>query len=290
MAGLALAWPQVVFADEDQPEQTVAVKQVPAAVRAALQRESTGGTLGEIEKKTRDHNIIYEADITLDGRKYEASVTEAGVLLKKELEERAEHEHHTRHNVWSFEQDKTGSVPTGWKVAETGGEGKLATWRVVTDKSAPSPAHVVAITANKNYGRTFNLLLAQDTSYQDLDIKVMVKAVAGQDDQGGGPVWRAKDADNYYICRWNPLEDNLTAYYVKNGRRRRLASAKVKTDPAAWHKIEIEHKGTKIKVEFDGKKLIDIDDSTFTEPGMVGLWVKADGRSEFDNIKVVEAD
>ncbi len=293
VAGLVLAWPQAVFADEDEQEQIVTLEQLPAAVQATLQRESTGGTLGKIEKETKEGRVIYEADITLDGGKYEVKVTEDGILLKKELEdedndEDNEREGCKRQNKWSFEQDKVGSVPVGWKVAETGGTGKPATWQVVTDKSVPSPTHVVAITANKNYGRTFNLLMAKDTSYKDLEIKVMVKAVAGQEDQGGGPIWRAKDADNYYICRWNPLEDNFRVYCVKNGRRKQLGSANVRTDPAVWHKIEIEHKGSKIEAEFDGKKLIELEDSTFTEPGMVGLWVKADGRSEFDNIKVVE--
>jgi len=289
MAALMCVWSQPVLADENEQEVIVALEQLPTAVRATLQRESTGGTLGKIEKETKDGRVIYEAEITLDGREYEAKVTEDGILLKKELEDREEYEGHVHHNMWSFERDKIGSVPKGWKVAETGGQGKPATWQVVTDKSAPSRANAVAITANKNYGRTFNLLLAKDTSYKDLEIKVMVKAVAGQEDQGGGPIWRAKDADNYYICRWNPLEDNFRVYYVKNGRRKQLGSANVKTDPGVWHEIEIEHKGSKIEAEFDGKKLIELDDSTFTEPGMVGLWVKADGRSEFDNIKVVEA-
>jgi len=34
------------------------------------------------------------------------------------------------------------------------------------------------------------------------------KAIDGQEDQGGGPVWRYEDADNYHICRANPLESN----------------------------------------------------------------------------------
>ena len=33
-------------------------------------------------------------------------------------------------------------------------------------------------------------------------------------DQGGGPVWRYQDANNYYIARMNPLEDNYRVYKV----------------------------------------------------------------------------
>jgi len=190
---------------------------------------------------------------------------------------------------WNFEQDAVGSIPKGWKVAETGGVGKLATWQVVADPTAED-SQAVAITTNANYGGTFNLLIAEETSYKDLEIEVMLKAVAGEEDQGGGPIWRLKDANNYYICRWNPLEDNIRLYFVKDGRRKQLASAEIKTDTSVWHEIEVEHTGNKIEVEFDGKKVIEFEDSTFTEPGMVGLWVKADGRSAFDNFEVSAED
>ncbi len=183
----------------------------------------------------------------------------------------------------TFDRDEAGSVPRGWKVAETDGQGKPATWQVVADASAPSPPQTVALTANENYGSTFNLLMAQRTSYKDLEVKVMVKAVAGEEDQGGGPIWRAKDADNYYIARWNPLENNFRVYFVKDGRRKQLGTADVKTDAKIWHEIRIVHKATRIKAYFDGKQLVELEDSTFSEPGMVGLWVKADGKTAFDN-------
>ncbi len=98
--------------------------------------------------------------------------------------------------MWSFEKDKAGFAPKSWKVAETRGKGTPATWQVVEDNSAPDGTQAVAITANKNRGSTYNLMIAQDTSYKDLAIRVKVKAVTGKQDQGGGPIWRAKEADN----------------------------------------------------------------------------------------------
>ena len=32
-------------------------------------------------------------------------------------------------------------------------------------------------------------------------------------------IWRARDANNYYIARANALEDNVTIYHTVNGRR-----------------------------------------------------------------------
>jgi len=101
-------------------------------------------------------------------------------------------------------------------------------------------------------------------------------------------VWRAKNADNYYIARWNPLEDNFRVYFVKNGRRKQLGSTKVKAAPGICHKIEIVHKANKIEAKFNGRKLIEFEDSTFNKPGMVGLWTKADAATAFDDFGVEE--
>jgi len=192
-----------------------------------------------------------------------------------------------RYETWSFDKNWVGSVPKGWKPAETAGRGTPAKWQVVYNKDAASGSKVVAITANENHGQTFNLLIAQNTSYRSLNIRVMLKALAGEEDQGGGPIWRAKDADNYYIARWNPLEDNFRLYVVKNGKRKQLGIAEVKVDRMAWHEIIITHRDTRIVASLDGKKLIELDDSTFTEPGKIGLWVNADGKAAFDNVSAV---
>jgi hypothetical protein len=192
--------------------------------------------------------------------------------------------------IWSFDRDAVGSVPQGWEVAETAGRGTPATWEVMADTTAPSSPNVTAIAQVGNSGQTYNLLITGATSYEDLAIEVLVKAIAGEVDQGGGPIWRARDADNYYIARWNPLEDNFRVYRVKEGRRKQLGSARAEADPAAWHQIEIEHEGNRIKASFDGEELIALEDSTFLGAGMVGLWTKADAATAFDDFEVEAVD
>jgi len=192
--------------------------------------------------------------------------------------------------VWTSDSDPVGSIPAGWRAAETNGKGNLGKWEVIKDDSSPSPPNVIALMQTKNTRGTFNLLIAEGTSYQDLELVVKVKAMTGKEDQGGGPIWRAKDANNYYISRWNPLENNLRIYYVKDGKRVQIANADVTLDPNAWHELEIEHVGTKITAGLDGKKLIEVEDKTFTEAGKIGLWTKADAATAFDNIKVKTAN
>ena len=101
----------------------------------------------------------------------------------------------------------------------------------MADGTAPSKPNVLAQTA-RNSGNTFNLTLVSGTNYKGVDLSVKMKAVAGSEDQGGGLVWRAKDKRNYYIVRYNPLEDNYRIYKVENGRRSQFESGA--NDPAAW--------------------------------------------------------
>jgi hypothetical protein len=122
--------------------------------------------------------------------------------------------------------------------------------------------------------------------FQNGVINVKVKAVAGREDQGGGLIWRVQDKDNYYIARWNPLEDNFRLYYVKDGRRKMLESAKIKSDPANWHAIQIEQNGDVIECYFDGEKLLTSQDTTFPNAGGIGLWTKADAMTNFDDFSV----
>ena len=49
--------------------------------------------------------------------------------------------------------------------------------------------------------------------------KARLKALAGTEDRAGGLVWRAADANNYYVVRANALEDNVVLYKTVNGVR-----------------------------------------------------------------------
>ena len=113
-----------------------------------------------------------------------------------------------------------------------------------------------------------------------------VKANTGKIDQGGGPIWRVKDHDNYYIARWNPLEDNFRVYSVRDDQRKQLDSTNVKADPAKWHTIKVEQRTDTIACYLDGEKLLEVIDKRFTETGGVGLWTKADTATAFDNLVI----
>ncbi len=183
-----------------------------------------------------------------------------------------------------FDDETIGEVPASLEILETASRGAPATWAVEKMENAPSGPNAFGAIVTKNKGGTYNLALVKDSEYKDVDVSVAVKAISGKEDQGGGPVWRAKDADNYYIARWNPLEDNFRIYFVKDAKRKQLASTKLKLDPKAWHTIRIQMTGDKIKAWINGDMVLEANDSTFPQGGMIGLWTKADAATLFDNL------
>jgi len=186
-----------------------------------------------------------------------------------------------------FDDAPVGRAPHGWKVGATHPSGEPNPWSVRKDESAPSAPHVLALAKIQAFhSRTFNLCWTDKIRFDNGKIEVKVKAGTGEVDQGGGPMWRVRDENNYYVVRWNPLEDNFRLYYVKAGRRVQLAGAEVHADPGKWHTIEIRQKGDKIKCYFDGRKLLKAKDQTLTDAGGVGLWTKSDAATSFDDFKV----
>ena len=188
--------------------------------------------------------------------------------------------------LFSFEDDAVGALPRGFVAAETNGAGAPAAWQVTAGLDPEDPGHVVSV-ATTNTGQTYNLLLSGAEFPADLRLSVFVFARAGVEDQGGGLLWRARDADNYYVARWNPLEDNLRLYTVVDGERTLLASADVAARPEVWHRLEVRTRGESITLRFDGVARLEVRDGTFADAGHVGLWTKADAATLFDRLEVV---
>src|SRR6059058_4470796 len=113
----------------------------------------------------------------------------------------------------NFDDMKSGPPPPGWTATQTGSG--MAKWSVEKDNSAPSKPNVL-----KQFGQaTFPVCIKNDTNLKDGFVEVKFKPVSGKEDQAGGVIWRAKDANNYYVARANALEDNVTIYHTINGKR-----------------------------------------------------------------------
>jgi len=194
-----------------------------------------------------------------------------------------------------FESGSPGGLPSGWSTAMTS-KGAPARWEVTQDKSAPRGSKVLAQLSDDPTSGRFPLAIYEKASLQDGEIRVKFKPVSGKVDQAAGLVWRYKDENNYYIVRGNALENNVVLYKLENGKRTSLAPVNTSaqtygvkhTVPSQkWSTLGVAFTGKRFTVSFDGKKLFDVEDSTFSQPGNVGLWTKADSVTCFDDFEVV---
>lgn len=188
--------------------------------------------------------------------------------------------------LWKFDDIFVGRIPYGWMVEGTNQKGPLATWKVVLDKTAPPAGKVLALVApNHKSSGTYNICWTKEKVFRDGILEVKVKADSGEQDQGGGLIWRVKDAQNYYVARYNPLEQNFRLYFVKNGRRHQLAdAANISIKTGKWFTLKITHYGDKIEGWLNGQKYWETTDKTFVEAGGIGVWTKADAASSFDDL------
>jgi len=191
--------------------------------------------------------------------------------------------------TWNFESDAAGKLPAGWTADKTR-QGPGSEWQVVEDATAPAGKRVLAQVSSAGENPQFNLCVVNDSKIADLDLSVRLKAHSGKLDQGGGLVWRYQDAQNYYIARWNPLEDNFRVYKVVSGKRSQMDTAKVKADPQSWHAIRVVHVARSLRCYLDGKLLLEAGDDEFSKPGKVGLWTKSDAVTHFDDLVLRAAE
>src|SRR5881409_1138340 len=185
--------------------------------------------------------------------------------------------------TWNFDGDPVNAPPPGFSFGRTG-KGKPGRWIVQAEKDAPSAGNVLAQLDPDTTDYRFPVAVANEPRLGDVGLSVRCKPVSGRVDQACGLVFRYQDEDNYYLTRANALEDNVRFYYVKNGRRIQLANWSGKVTSSVWHELRVDFQGDHVEVYWDGTKRIDAHDRTFSGPGRVGVWTKADSYTLFDDL------
>jgi len=131
----------------------------------------------------------------------------------------------------------------------------------------------------------FNFCYTKDIHFINGEVSVQFRANSGHSDQGGGLMWRVQDDNNYYVARFNPLEDNFRFYIVHDGMRSELASADIKLSQG-WHTMKIIQKDAHFEGYIDGNKLLSHDDTQLSKTGGVGVWTKSDALTSFDDLQI----
>jgi hypothetical protein len=193
----------------------------------------------------------------------------------------------------NFDSAKPGSVPAGWTIAPNAGGAPR--WEILKDPSAPSPPYVFAETSKYAAGDNCPLAILNKMNVKDGDLSVKVKPVTGRHDRAGGLVFRYRDPENYYLLRANALENSIVLYKVEDGKRTPLASRGAPPESFGvkhpvpfnqWSVLKVQFRGPLFSVYFNHRRLFEVLDSTFPQPGKVGLWTKADGITYFDDFRI----
>jgi len=184
----------------------------------------------------------------------------------------------------NFDSSKVGALPPDFSTALTGGGGPIS-WVVQEDSIPLDGRRVLVQESADDTSYRFPLCIYEKTVARDVAVEVNYKAISGKVDQAGGIVLRYSP-ENYYIARANALEDNIDLFKTVRGKRSKIEEVPIKVTAGEWHTIRFEASGRRLKVAFDGRVVIDTYDSTFSNPGKVGLWTKADSVSAFTNLKI----
>jgi hypothetical protein len=191
--------------------------------------------------------------------------------------------------VLRFDADMPAKPPAGFSFGRTG-QGRAGQWVVRTETDAPSAPNVLAQIDADPTDYRFPVAVADGPSPRDLELSVKCKQLSGRVDQGCGLVLRFRDFDDYYLTRANALESSVCFYFVKGGRRQSITCWNGSVKSGLWHDYRVIARGDHFEIFWDGAKVIDRHDATFTEGGKVGVWTKADSVIEFDDLSVKPLD
>ena len=188
--------------------------------------------------------------------------------------------------VINFDSDALGRIPPGWSVAMTS-RGVPSLWEVRRDLSAPTQPYVLAHLSNGSGADRSPLAIFDGLSLRDADVSVRIKAVAGREDEIGGVVWRYRDSGNYYLALANALLHNVAIFRVEHGRRVELrVPVPHDIEPNAWNILKVAVRGARFQVYINHRRVLEVYDHAFAQPGKMGLWTMDDSLTYFDDFRV----
>ncbi len=211
------------------------------------------------------------------------------IIIRNEKPSKEVNSDLSKDKTFTFENYESGKIPSGWSQYFTG-KGKSTDWKIMDDHGNK----VLAQLSSNQPNYHFNEIVYDGLKVKNVLLNVRLKGVNGEEDQGGGFVWRFTDANNYYVVRANPLEDNVVLYKVENGKRTDLPligkgktyGVKVPKLGSGWNSLGLKVIDDVFTVYLNDKQIFQVKDQTFTGEGKVGLWTKADAVSYFDDFQI----
>jgi hypothetical protein len=125
--------------------------------------------------------------------------------------------------------------------------------------------------------------------FQNGEISMRFKVVAGQLDECAGILFNLKPNGDYLTVRFNGMEDNVVLWTFNKGTRKfvKRVGANLPLAKNQWHTLKISVQGTTLRTWINGQQL---EDFTLSEPvtGRVGTWSKTDSVIYYDDFTVLK--
>ncbi|HWQ56602.1 MAG TPA: hypothetical protein VN442_23140 [Bryobacteraceae bacterium] len=194
----------------------------------------------------------------------------------------------------NFDTSTYGKTPSGWITVATR-PGAPPAWKVIKDSTAPTPPYVLAHVPGEAPSH-FPMVVLDKSDSRDGEISVKFKPVGASGERKAGLVWRYRDENNYYFVRADAQNKNVIMYRVENGTPVALAprgrpaheyAVKHNVDADSWSILKVVYKGPRLTVYYDHRRILQVEDPSFTGPGKVGLWTRAASTTLFDNFRLV---
>ncbi len=194
----------------------------------------------------------------------------------------------------NFDSTKLGELPAGWTSTLTN-HGAPPRWVVLRDPNAPSRPNVLAQDSRADSLFSFPMCLFDKVTCLDGDVSVRMKIISGKDCQDAGLVFRAADANNYYLVRASAHEHNIAMFRVVNAH---LEPVPVKGARAGavgvlhpvrigdWNLLRVTYRGNQATVFFNHRKVFDAIDGGLKTSGRSGVWTRADTVAYFDDFRI----
>jgi len=183
---------------------------------------------------------------------------------------------------WSFDNDPIGGLPPDASV-HTG------KWEIRAEPDAPSPRRTLCQVGDAE----FPYMTLSPTVYSDvvMTARFKIKSADPLGNPTAGLIFRMRDKNNYYLVRANAgeMQGNLNIYRFWHGQRDQIKHTSWPVSKGRWYSLKVEARGDHILGYLDGTLVAEAYDKTYSE-GKVGLWVKYDSFTCFDDVTVHEAE
>src|SRR5215475_5236646 len=155
------------------------------------------------------------------------------------------------------------------------GIGRPPDWQAIADPDGPNGWALAEMSGDANDLR-FPLCISEQALGRDLDATLRFKPLSGTRARVAGLLFRAQNANDYYVVRANALDNSVRFYRMDRGKRSQLAGKDISVESDQWHSLRVIADNDHFEVTLDGKPLFTANDRSQRQPGPMGGWPQAD--------------